>query len=221
VSPATKEGSPPTAAQILAQHHVSLSRDGLVSALRSDDAEIRSLAAEQLAVQGAEDSIPSVVEALEAEKIPKTRVDIAFALAQMGDERGIRALRQDCDNTTLPMYLRLSAASYLLYVRDQSCLRTVVEGLQPSYESGTRIQALSLIPRFKGLSASESAGLRVLVLKSLRDQDPAVRLVASDTIRILGDLTAIPSLEAAISAEADVEIRTQMESDLRALQRTK
>ena len=205
--PTLVEGPLPTAAQILTQHHISLTKDALLAALRNDDAEIRYLAAGQLADEHAQDAIPAIVEALKAEDMPQAKVNIAFALAQMGDERGMQALRQDCDATSLPMAYRLSAVLYLvLFLHDESCLRTVVEGYQQSPESGHRVQALSLIPDFKKLSANESALLRALLLSGLRDPDPGVRIEASDMLRTMGDVSAIPALEAAIAAETDVDV---------------
>ena len=216
------EGPPATAAQLLTQHHIALTKDALLAALQNDDPEIRYLAAAQLDDDGAKDTIPAIVETLDAEKSPLAKVNIAATLAHMGDERGIQALRQDCDATSLPMTYRLSAVSQLaLFLHDESCWKTVVEGYQQGLEADDRSQALSIIPYFKKLSADKSAVSRELLLSGLRDQDPSVRIEASDVLRMMGDVAAIPSLQAAIAAETDPNVKMQMESELSSLQNKK
>lgn len=155
------------------------------------------------------------------ERVPEVQVNIAYALLQMGEDVGVRTLRRDCDDNGMPMDLRLSAAYYLLTSHDESCLSTVVAALQPDSEAVDRAQAIYLVPRFKKLPPAELDNLRTRVLNALRDQDPTGRLAASDTLRTLGDKTAIPYLEAAISTEDDVDTRARMESDLQGLRSTK
>lgn len=213
----TREGTPPSVAQILSQRHISLTKDALVSALASDDPEIRALAAQQLAVEDAKDTVPAMVQTLEVEEVPRTKINIAFALAQMGNSRGYEVLRKGCSNAMLPISIRLASVSYLLDLQDESCSAAVILGYEQSSDSSTRVQALSLIPDFKKLSANESVAFRELLLNALRDRDPGVRIEASDVIRMRGDVSAIPALEAAISSENNVDVRTQMETELKGL----
>lgn len=217
------DGGPPAkVADVLTQHHIPLTKDALLSALHSDDPQIRELAASQLADEGYKDTIPAIVEALEAEHVPLAKVNIASSLAYLGDVRGIQALRQDCNDTSLPMAYRLTAVTYLVnYHHDESCWKTVVEGSQSRYSSGDRVQSLSLIPDFKKLSAERSAMFRALLLNGLHDEDPGVRIEAGDVLRTMGDVAAIPALEAAIAAETSPDVRSTMESELRGLQKMK
>src|SRR5260370_37845053 len=79
------KGTLSTAAEILTQRHISLTKDSLVEALRNDDAQIRYLAAVQLAEDRVKDAIPAIIQALEVERTPQGKVYIANALAEMGD----------------------------------------------------------------------------------------------------------------------------------------
>jgi len=219
-APAVSGGPPPTVAELLTRYRISLSEDALISALSHSNAEIRYLAAEQLAAQGSKNSIPAIARALKAERVPVAQVNIALSLTQLGDLRGVQTLRDDCDAASIPVYLRLRAASYLLDVHDETCVQVVVAALHSDTDYGNRIQALSLIPRFSKLSATESYSLRTLMLNTLKDPSPAVRLAASDTVRSLGNPDTIPYLETAISAEQNAAVRAQMESDLQRMRST-
>jgi HEAT repeat protein len=213
-------GPTPTAAELLTQRHISLTKDALLQALHSEDAETRGLAAAQLEEEGAKDTIPEIAETLEAEQEPLARVNLASILAHMGYRRGIQALQQDCDDSGMPIVHRLQAAQDLLDMREKSCPWLLVEALQ-NIEAGGRVVALSMISNFKDLSPNQSAQLRALLLQSLSDQDLAVKIQASFAVRTLGDVSAIPALESAISKESDSVVRAAMERDLKALQGTK
>src|SRR5271165_6174408 len=192
-------GPLPTPAEVLTQHHIPLTKDGLLSALHSEDGEIRDLAAFQLEEQEGKEAIPDIVAALKAEQVPLTRVNMAAGLAYMGDQRGFESLKQDCDDQTLPMHFRLQAADQLLMAHGESCPQTVLLALQNTTFDGTemadRAQALSIIPHFKkspDLSTDDSAQFWTLALKSLSDPAPFVRMQAGETLRWLGDEAALP-----------------------------
>ena len=197
------------------EHQIPLTKDSLRSALRSDDTEIWELAAEQLAIEGVKDAIPDLAGLLDLKSEPIERIILANSLAQLGDERGVQTFRAYCDDKTAQMGDRLSAASHLLRYQPKSCPETLVEGLQDEVYRG---QALSMIPNFKELSPSESAQVRALLLKSLSDKDFLTRLQAAQTIEGLGDVSAIPALEAALVKEAKPQVRGAMEQSLKALQ---
>jgi HEAT repeat protein len=112
---ATGQNSPPrvftggalaSLTEQLRQHHVELTEAGLLKALRSPDGQVRYLAALRLAEEKDMDSIPAIETALTAEKIPETRINIAIALVQFGQERGIAELIADCKDPGLPGYFR-------------------------------------------------------------------------------------------------------------------
>ena len=201
-------------AEILRQHNISLTKDALLAALRNDDPEVRGLAAGQLADERANDVIPAIAAALEAERVRVARVNIATALIELGDERGTRALRQDCDDTSLNMHDRLLSASQLRSFHDESCWKTVMEAAK-SRDSSVRSSALTMIPYFK--TSPELS--RAFLLNGLLDQDLSVRMVASSGLINLGDVAAIPALEAAIAAETNPMLRRTMEQGVKFLQK--
>ncbi len=213
-------GPLPTPAQLLTQRHIPLTKDSLVAALRSDQADVRSLAAQQLAAEDAKEAIPSIYEALETEQMPFVRLNLAAQLAHLGDKRGIRALQADCDDSRLLIMQRLQATDYLLDLQEASCPQTFLLGLQDA-EAGVRVQAVSMAPRFKKLSPGESAQVLSLLVKSLWDSNPFVRISASDALRTLGVRSAIPVLKLAIARETGSEVRAAMQQALKALEDTR
>ncbi len=196
-----------TVGECLMEHQIPLTKDGLRAALHSEDTEIWQLAAEELAIEGMKDAIPDLAGLLELKSEPIQRIILANSLAQLGDERGVQTLQAYCDDKTAQMGDRLSAANHLLRYRPKSCPETLIEGLQDNVYRG---QALGMIPNFKELSPSESAQVRAFLLKSLSDQDFVNRLQAAQTIEGLGDVFAIPALEAALARESQPQVRGAM-----------
>ncbi len=86
----------PTVRERLIQLHVPLTKDGLLSALRSENPEIRSLAIGELVVEGVKEAIPEIAGLMSAESEPLTKVALAVDLAQLGDERGTQTLQYCC-----------------------------------------------------------------------------------------------------------------------------
>jgi len=219
-TPSGGEGPPPKVADVLTQHHIALTKDALIAALHNDSAEIRGLAATQLADEGAKDAIPAIAEALEAEQVPAQKIYIAKALAYMGDQRGLQALRSDCEGTSLTMADRLTAVEYLVFDhQDESCWRTVLEAAQSRDSYEDRLQAMTLIPSFKRLAAQQPTMFHEVILNGLRDDNTSVRIEASNALRVIGDTSAIPALEAAIVAETSPDVRSMLESNLKYLQK--
>ncbi|HUG97431.1 MAG TPA: HEAT repeat domain-containing protein, partial [Nitrososphaera sp.] len=151
----------------LQQHNVALTQPALLAALRSTDAEVRWLAAQKLANDAARDAIPAIIEALDAEKVPRTKVNIASALAQLGDNRGTVALRDVCDDVRTRSSIRMLAAQYLLNVGDEHCLGSVVQILSSKPDADSQVQALSLLPRFRRPPAGLATMVLNLVMASL------------------------------------------------------
>src|SRR5947209_9503154 len=85
-------GHPMTAAEKLKQHHIDLTKEALIDALQNSDAEVRYLAAQQLATDREPDAISAIVDAATREKIPRTRINMAFSLASAGEKRGLAIL---------------------------------------------------------------------------------------------------------------------------------
>ena len=214
-------GHPMTAAEKLKQHHIDLTKEALIDALQNSDAEVRYLAAQQLATDREPDAISAIVDAATREKIPRTRINMAFALAWIGEKPGFAILNDACNNSSLPGYLRAAAAAYLLDVSDESCFGAVMSVADMDSEPTYRNAALGLLPRFKSVSKNDSQRIYGIIVRSLTDADPTLRLGASSALVQLGTQTAIPVLRNAITSERDEVVRAQMQADLSRLQEKK
>jgi HEAT repeat protein len=204
--------------ELLESRNIDLTTSSLIGALQNRDSHVRYLAALVLAEDKATTAIPAIKEALTAEKIPETRVNIALALAQLGDAQGFTALESTCNNTDAPAYVRMYSAKYLLDLHKESCLDTVVMVAQSADDFGSRIAALSLLPRFQHTSASSSQEILAAILKALSDRESVVRIAASDALGVLGDTSALPYLQHAIVSEQDETVRSRFQADLERLQ---
>jgi HEAT repeat protein len=207
----------PTFAEKLQQHHIALTKSALVNALRNPDAEVRYLASAQLAANRAKDTIPSIIGALTAERVPLARLNIAFALVQMDEKKGFAELKNTCDDAHVPSHFRITAASYLLDVHDEHCLRSVLRMLRSDAEPTTRMQALSILNRFERIQKKDFRAMHHLVLNALADPDPSVTLTASSTLSSIGNGSDIQNLRNAIADEHDEVVRSQMQDDLQRL----
>src|SRR5205807_8135418 len=79
-------GHPMSTTERLKQLHIALTKDALLEALHNPNAEVRDLAAWQLVEERGRDVIPAIVDAARIEKIPRTRINMAFALAWIGEK---------------------------------------------------------------------------------------------------------------------------------------
>jgi HEAT repeat protein len=218
-----------------AERHVAASTtNDLLSALHNGDPQVRMVTARVLACEDAKETIPNLVENLETEKVKWVQQDIAIALMEMGDERGIVSLRKDCTDATLEKDYSMVAAEYLLDLHDESCLGVVLESLQTNpqfnwwgatYRDGSdgwdlelRFAALAMAPDLGGLSSAEFAQLRAAVLNCLEDSSPDIRAQASIALAELGDDSVIPRLQAAIFTESDKHARKYMAYSLKVLE---
>ena len=216
----SKDGQPPTVAEKLKEHHIGLSAAELVNALRHPDGEVRSLASAQLAVMEADTTIPIIIDAMEREMLPSTRIEMARALALLRSHKGRDVLRASCDSPAEPSSLRPRAALYLLEVGDddESCFRALVNMLESDGGWDVKIQVLSLLSRFKDVSEADSSKVRALCVQHLKDPSSAVRLAATQAFQ---DEFAIPDLQRAIAVEDNEFIREQMKTALRQLEKKK
>jgi hypothetical protein len=217
-TPQPRNSRPVTVAERLKQRGVSLTRQGLVLALRSSDPETRFLAAEQLAYEGAKETVPDIRDALRRESSPLAEINISYALAQLEDRDGFKALEEGCSNDKLAPNLRLVAARYLLDLHRNYCISSVLTILQNT-NPVDRMQALSLLPKFEQLSDSDVARMLSLVLVALQDPIPAVRISAGDVIAVIGGKSVDEDLRAAMDREGDDVVRSQLQSDLQRLRK--
>lgn len=116
----------------LKQHHGELTYTGLIKALRSSDGQVRYLAALRLAEEKEVDSVPAIEEALAAEKIPdESRINIAIALVQLGQEKGIVELTTDCRDSELP--------GYMLPLGNETCFKAALDLLHTDPDSRDQV----------------------------------------------------------------------------------
>ncbi len=212
-------GSLPTFGELLKQHKIQLTEPALVDALKNADPEVRYLAAQKLAEDKATGAIPAIKDALAAEKVPRTRINIAFALAQLGDAAGFDALKDNCRDRNQAAGIRAFSAQYMLGLNSDStiCLSAVLDILEDG-SHGDKIQAASLLPQFHNLSPEDLEKVFADLVRALHDPYSLVRLEAGRALADLGDIRAIPELQEAIAREQELAARPQLEQDLRALQ---
>jgi HEAT repeat protein len=217
-----QNSAPPTIAEALQKHHVAVTRPSLLVALRSPDAEVRGLAAAQLAEDKANDEIPAIEQALAVEQVSGTKVNIAFALGELGNASGVDALKRSCHDSGMEPVFRVRAAQYMLDLRSNVCLRDTLDLLetQSSDISSDLTGALSLVPQFKNVTVSESQELLAAVLRNLENAESSARMSAGNALAELRDSSAIPYLQNAITAESDEVGRESLENALQRLQRS-
>lgn len=215
--PQMATGGPSSLGQLLKQRNVTLTKESLLNSLRNRDPEVRYLAAAKLAEDGAQDAIPAIKEALAAEKVPASRINIAFALAQLGDDVGIRILRTECEGDAVPAYLKARAITYLQDIHKEDCLNTALQMLQSQSDPESQILALSIIPGFKQISKQDSEKVFKLTVTALSNPTPTVRMNASIALGTLRNASAVPYLQTAIAREGDDVVRSTMESVLQEL----
>jgi len=114
----------------------------LVDALRNTDPEVRYLVAHKLAEDKAVETIPAIRGALATEKVPWTRMNIALALAEIGESIGFDTLEDNCKNDSTSGNIRARSAEYLLgFNRDSATCLSGVLDLLKSESNGDRIAA--------------------------------------------------------------------------------
>jgi len=206
-----------TFAEFLKRHNIELTEAGLVAALKNPDPEVRDNAAAELAGEKVLTAIPAMKEAFAAEKDPGMQVNIAYAIAQMGDKDGSVALKRLCD--TAPASPRLKAALYMLRLNDESCLDAVMSILraEPGGDHAHVEAALSLVSSFHNLEPLDEQRLIALTVKLLADPSPSVRMTASQALEQVGDTDVVPSLKKAIADETDQVARSFMQAELQKL----
>lgn len=185
----------PTFGELLRRHNIELTQSALIAALKNPDPDVRYLAAHQLAGDGATEAIPEIKQALASEKVPQTRMNIAFALAVMGESVGFATLEDNCKNDKMSADIRARSAEYLLRLnRDTtSCLSGVLDVLKTG-SNGYRMMAAELLPRYRNLSKEDSEKVFTGLVGALHAPDPAVRMAAGRALADFGDTRGIAEL---------------------------
>ena len=214
--PSSQDNGPgPTFGELLKHHNIQLTQPALVDALRNADPEVRYLAAHKLAEDKAVETIPAIKDALASEKVPWTRMNIALALAVMGESIGFDTLEDNCKDKGTSGAIRTRSAEYLLrFNRDSTmCLSGVLDLLKGG-SNGDRMLAAELLPRYHNVSKEDSEKVFTGLVEALHAPDPSVRMAAGRALTDLGDTRGIAELGRAIEGEQDQLVRSHLEEDL-------
>jgi len=215
-----QSGPPPTFGEVLKRHNIELTQSALIAALKNPDPEVRYLAAHKLAEDRATEAIPLIKQALASEKVPWTRMNIAFALVVMGESVGFDTLEGNCKNDNTNEGIRARSAEYLLrFNRDSTiCLSGVLDVLKDG-SNGDKMVAAELLPRYRNLSKEDSETVFTGLVEALHAPGPAVRIAAGQALADLGDARGIVELERAIGVEQEQVVRLGLEDDLKTLRK--
>lgn len=180
---------------------------------------MRALAGTKLAQDNDRDSIPALTEALASEKVAQTKVNLASALARLGEGKGIVALNSICQDASEQPYIRSDAARLVLDATKESagCLNAMIDLLQHG-NVDTQMSAAELLPKFHDLSSEASHRVCEVLIKALKAKDGPVRHTVSHALGKLRDPSAIPYLQTALDTEQDKSVRSEMQADLQKLE---
>ena len=213
------KGSLPTFGELLKQHHIQLTEPALSEALRNPDPEVRDLAAQKLAEDKAYDAIPAINAALASEQVPRTRMNIAFAIAQLGETTGFDVLERNCRDRQAQTGIRARSAEYLLRLdRESTACFEALLGILRTGSDGYKVEAASLLSRFRKVPAQDSEKAFGELVQALRGSSISVRIAASQALAQLGDRRDIPKLQDAAAGEEEEAVRVEIEEDLRKLE---
>ncbi|MGA3213176.1 MAG: HEAT repeat domain-containing protein [Terriglobales bacterium] len=206
-------------------HGYALAKESLLRGLRDANAQVRSMAAGQLAKQGVGEAVPFILEALSSEKAIGTRVWMANALVKMGAKAGTTELRAICGAATASYFPRLVAAGYLLDAGDATCRDQVIDmvramsNLESSFREGLLIYGLRLCRGpYAPMFQPKAAEVREVTTALLRDKDRGVRMEASNALGEHGDATSLAVLQEAAAAETSDITRVRMLANIKILQ---
>lgn len=145
--PQVSVGHMMTVEELLTSRHIDLTEPSLVAALRNPDPHVRYLAAVALADVKATDAVTAIIAALQSETVPETKVNIALALVEFGEQQGFVTLKNSCVDREVPALLRVYATMDLLDFGDESCLDGLLDVLiSNSSGSGARVRIGSASP---------------------------------------------------------------------------
>ena len=217
-------GIPRTLDQMLERRGIDLTRQALLDALLDPRAVVRSLAAQKLAHDGQSDSIPAIAAALSAEKAVGTREIMAYALASLGDRRGIPELRDMC-TAKFSASLRMTAATDMLSLHDEECVDDFLDLLRSVRDSSSLqnvsrdgfVQVglidLEVLPP-EHPSEHQSEEIRELAASCLASKSRDLRMAASRALGKFGDAVSARELDKALATEQDQAVRAKMLEDL-------
>ena len=217
-----------TLEHLLTYYSVALDDAGLNGALRDRRADVRSMAADELAKRGGKEAIPWLAAALSSETAVGTRLHLADSLAQLGDPQGMAVLETLCksggqSDPVAEATVRLHA-SLFLQQRHKTCNSCVIDLLrtldrpEAPREFGLRATALSLTSDLESATPEQATAIREIAGRWLADEDDNVRRQASAALVLYGDGDSYHKLKAALAVERDSMTHTCMQEELRKME---
>jgi HEAT repeat protein len=211
-------GTPPppveTFADGLARHHIEPTEVALTAALEDPDGEVRSLAAAQLAAMDDHPALPKITLAMNSERDPQVKVNLAGAATWLGSQRALDQLQLICQDVYVPSLTRLDAARYVSHKELATCFPAVEDIERLDQDPAIRIQAIQSAAVYRGQSGRAAA----LATSALTDLSPEVRVAAADALRDLHATGSVGELNRALQVEADDTAREHIRGAIRALQ---
>jgi HEAT repeat protein len=210
-------GTPPppveTFADGLARHHIEPTEAALIAALEDPDGEVRSLAAAQLAAMDDHPALPQIVQAMNAERDPQVKVNLAGAATWPGSQRALDQLQLICQDVYVPSLTRLDAARYVSHKELAACFPAVEDIERLDRDPAIRVQAILSAATYRGQSGRAVA----LATSALTDLSPEVRIAAADTLRDLHARGSVDELSHALQVDTDDTAREHMREAIRVL----
>ena len=180
----------------LLKHGVSMTPAELRNALNGADADVRALAASALEESKDPEADSLIRSAMEKEEDPRTRINMASYLLDMGDRSGVSVLESMCESNENEGALRSTSAQVLLgyHIESQQCFAGVEEMVRSTEHPEMRTEGIFVLGKYRNLPAESLRPLRELQLTLLSDPDRFVRTRAVESLAMSGDVSVLPVL---------------------------
>lgn len=192
------------AAYILGEIGDTSAIPALVSALETNDRELRSMSGRALLniskvipeVAEANPVIINLIKALDESKNTSAKIEICWLLGEIGDTSAIPALakfQQDEDK-----YLRSSALSALSKMGDKSLIFTLPDTINNKDENLTvRLSAVKALGKLGDISA------RPILIQTLSNEDELIRREAAFSLAEMKDSSSAPEIIKLLKDESE------------------
>jgi HEAT repeat protein len=189
----------------------------------SSNPEIRILAANKLAEDGAHDAIPAIETALQVEKSVNAEANIAQALWVLHDPKGVERLLTMCADPGLRTGDLLITLVILQNTQTSvsTCANTLLDAISRERDMGLLAMSLARLP-FVSRDAPPDIRARILEVLSAFLFDTAqpfiVRQSSSQALAQIGSLDARDAIQKAITTEKNQGSRESFERDLKVIE---